>query len=41
MIIFDEMESRMKFGKEFEEYRKKTAILPRTKKCYKKLFIDS
>ncbi len=41
MIIFDEMESRMKFGKEFEEYRKKTPIFPRTTKCYKKLFIDS
>ncbi len=38
MIVFDEMESKMKFGKEYEEYRRKTPILPKSLKCLSKLY---
>ncbi len=38
VLVFEELECKKKFGKEYEIYSKKTPVFPKTKECFKKLF---
>ncbi len=40
VLTLEEAECRKKFGKDYEEYKKKTPIFPKTKECFKKLFFE-
>jgi len=39
VLVFEEMEVRAKFGKEYEEYKAKVPMVNLSKKCLKELFI--
>jgi protein-S-isoprenylcysteine O-methyltransferase Ste14 len=38
ILIFEEMEVKKKFGKEYLIYKKKVSIIPKSLKCFKSLF---
>ncbi len=40
VITLEEKEAYMKFGEDYLKYKKKTPLVPKTKKCFKKLFFD-
>ncbi len=40
VLTLEEKEAIMKFGEEYLKYKKTTPLFPKTKECYKKLFLD-
>jgi len=38
VLVFEEMECHKKFGKDYEEYKRKTPIFSKELSCYKRLF---